>query len=303
MKSLIIIIVASTFTYGCTFYSGNNYNFQYDQVAVTKNRNVCGLLKDSVVIYPIFVDVGQFHPWSNFDIESTLDSIETAMHWVQRKADENNQSLCLEVKAHVQRNKISLNEGKIKPRYLSLNLNLLGSYKKKHQGHVDDWADKIAKYAGRAVKKGKESKLGSRNKVVNVERLIARLRDLYETDHIALMFFVNGYYENYPSMTLHTSSNGPKTEYAIITNKNPAIIAHEFLHLFGALDLYPNANNPNFNFKELKEAYPNEIMQIQHKPIESLTLSPITKYYIGWQKDLDKNDNRLMYHKYRVVEY
>ena len=104
-------------------------------------------------------------------------------------------------------------------------------------------------------------------------------------------------------MSLHTYSSGPEVEYTVMTNKNPAIIAHEFLHLFGALDLYPHDVHPTFNYAELEETYPDEIMRIQHKEINRLMLSPITKYYIGWQTSLDKENTRMLYHLYDVIEY
>ncbi len=303
MKNTILFLFAAFSLTGCSIYTNRTTAYHYESISPSKNRNVCALLKDSIIIYPIFVDVNQFHPWTTFDIESTIDSINTAMEWIKKEAEKAGQPLTLTVIPHKQKNKLSVNEGKIRPRYLSLNLNLLGSYKKKHRGHVDHWADKIAKHAGKAVKSRKESKLATKNKVINIERLTARLRDKYQTDNVAVMIFVNGYYENYPSMSLHTYTDGPKTEYSIITNKNPAVIAHEFLHLYGAIDLYPNANHPNFNYKELEESHPNEIMLIQHKNINKLNLTPITKYYIGWQADLDKVNTRLLYHKYDVVEY
>ena len=92
-------------------------------------------------------------------------------------------------------------------------------------------------------------------------------------------------------------------EYLIITNKSAPIIAHKFLHLFGAIDLYPNSNYPNFNYKELNEAYPNEIMNVQHKDMQELSLSPISCYYLGWQDTLPKFDTDMLFHKYTLPEY
>ena len=100
------------------------------------------------------------------------------------------------------------------------------------------------------------------------------------------MIFVNGFFHSLSSATYHANYHGLGPEYSILTCKNPATIAHEFLHLFGAIDLYPN-----------------EIMRITHKNIDKLMLSPITKYYIGWQDALDKPNTRLLYHKARVFEY
>lgn len=261
------------------------------------------MLKDTIIVYSIFVDVDQFHPWTTYDVESTVDSIKKAMNWISMNAKNNNIDLSITTVPHFPKGKLSFNESKARPKPLQLNLDLLGSSKKKDRGHIDSWADKIAVYSSKSIKPQKETKLGTKNKVNNIERLIARLRDNYKTDNIALMIFVNGYYENYPSMSLHTYSNGPKTEYSIVTNKNPAVIAHEFLHLFGAIDLYPHSRHPFFNYKELSENYPNEIMIKQHKHINDLIISPITKYYIGWQNKLDKPNTRLLYHFHNVLEY
>jgi hypothetical protein len=68
------------------------------------------------------------------------------------------------------------------------------------------------------------------------------------------MIFVNGFSHSLSSAKYH----GLGPEYSILTCKNSATIAHEFLHLFGAIDLYPN-----------------EIMRITHKNIDKLMLSPL----------------------------
>lgn len=119
----------------------------------------------------------------------------------------------------------------------------------------------------------------------------------------ALMIFVNGYYENNRSFTFNSETNGPNVEYSIITNKNTAVIAHEFLHLFGAIDLYPTQRYANFNFKDIDKNYPNEIMRIQHKEINKLEISPITRYFIGWETKMENKDTRILYHKSDFVEY
>ena len=108
--------------------------------------------------------------------------------------------------------------------------------------------------------------------------------------------------ENDPSFSLNSYTD-KLPEFSVITSKNPAIIAHEFLHLFGAVDLYPNATHTNFNLSSLEKTYPNEIMRITHKNLSKLEISPITKYYIGWQNDLSESDLRMLYHKAQVLEY
>ena len=199
-----------------------------------KNTNICGILKDTVVVSPILIDVDQFHPWTSFDIESTIDSISTAMEWIKNKADNNQQNLANKIIPHEQKRKRSINEQLIKPRFVKLNIDLLDSDKK------------------------------------NIKV---------------------------------TWTNGSNMEYAVINDKNSAIITHKFLHLFGVVDLYPNSTDPNFSFNALAKAYPNEILRIQHQSIESLIISLTTQYYIGWQKNLDESDTRMLSHQYEVVPY
>jgi hypothetical protein len=276
------------------------YTAGYEALPTTKNQNVCGFLKDSVIVYAIFVDAAGYHPWTEFDIESTLDSVNKAMSWVEQKAHDSNNHVGINVVQHKQSSKWSFPERKART---TLRMGYATSTKRRHIVSFDSWADAIAKYAGKSVKKATGSKVGTRNKVINAERLIANLRDRHETENVALMFFVNGYYENNPSYSFNTETNGPDIEYSIITNKNPAVIAHEFLHLFGAIDLYPTARYSNFNSVELRAAYPNEVMLVQHREITKLEISPITRYFLGWQEALDKPNTRLLYHKSNFVVY
>lgn len=295
---LLGLIMLSACSIG--FYRGGTSEKYYEHVATTRDRNVCKHLKDSVIIYAVFVDVDQFHPWTVYDIESTLDSINKASNWITSQGDSIGKNVKISVVNHQQGSKYSFHEKKA--RVSPLNLGYLGSSKRKHSNHVENWANVISKYAGRSVPKRSSSKVGTPTKILDTERLIAALRDNYETDNIALMFFVNGYYEDFPSVSLNTGIDS-KVEYSIITTKNPSIIAHEFLHLFGALDLYPNPNFPFFNYQEIAKRYPNELMRIQHKSINKLSLSPITQYYIGWQDTLDLPNTRLLYHIKTVTDY
>ncbi|UTW65511.1 hypothetical protein KFE94_12715 [bacterium SCSIO 12643] len=303
MKYFLLLTIPIFLLSSCGGFNQTQIIYHHSEyIAPSRNLNVCKTLKDSVIIYAIFVDVNAYHPWTQYDVDSTLDSLKKATTWIEQLAIKHNKNLIISPVIHSQQSKLSLSENKIKPYDLSLDLGLLHSSNHKKLRTVDAWANKIAIYASRGVKKTEERKMKTKNKVMNLERLIARLRNEYRTDNVAVMFFVNGYYENTPSASYHTYSNGPDVEYSIITNKNPAVIVHEFLHLFGAVDLYPTVTH-NFNYEEIEESYPNEIMRIQHKSLDKLMISPITEYYIGWIDDLDHDNTRLLYHKYNVLEY
>ena len=296
---LVAVILLSSCSKNSIYYLNER---PCDYVSPSRSLNVCKTLEDSVVLYAIFVDVDSYHPWTQYDIDSTLDSVRKAMTWLENQAIDNDKKLGVATVVHSQQSKLSLSENNIKPYDLKLDMGLLHSQDRKKNHTVDKWADKIAIYASKGVKNNEERKVKTKNKVSNLERLVARLRNQYKTDNVAVMFFVNGYYENTPSVSYHTYSNGPEVEYSIITNKNPAVVAHEFLHLFGGVDLYPETYH-NFNYKDIEEIYPNEIMRIQHKPLSKLMLSPITKYYVGWANDLDHENTRLLYHKHNVKVY
>jgi len=215
------------------------------------------------------------------------------------EAELNNVPLSINPVLHKTKNKWTFDEKKV---LAKLEMEKVYSAKNKNENFMNSWADNISKY----VHKGLRSKTTSKVETIKqktTESLIARLRDEYETDNIALMFFVNGYYEDDFSATFNTYTSGPNVEFSLITKKNPAVIAHEFLHLFGAVDLYPTSYHASFNFQEIAENYPDDIMRVQHKEITKLNLSPITKYYIGWQTELCKSDTRLLYHKTNVLEY
>lgn len=295
-KNFIITLLSFMFTGCITINTGS----QYDQMATSRNQNVCGHLKDDVMLYAIFVDVNDLHPFTKFDIQSTIDSVEKACKWISDQAEQHEIHLKLNHELHSKNNKWSFNE---KRAYAKLSINKSISGNRKSNQQIMSWADQISTYTGKRLKPQNRTNLGSKINIKSTEQLIARLRDQFKTDNIALMIFINGYFENIPSISFNTYNAGPNVEFSVITKKNPAIIAHELLHLFGAIDLYPNRLHANFNYAEIAKEYPNEIMRITHKPIEDLQISPITRYYLGWAPTLDKENTRLLYHLSNVTEY
>jgi hypothetical protein len=272
-----------------------------DNLAPTRNRNVCAHLKDSVILYAIFVDTDAFHPFTEYDILSTMDSISKACRWLMDEAGENQIPLSVRPVMHAYKNKWSFHESKV---YAEYSTSKVYSGKRRHINFMNGWMDAISRHVYRGLKRETSTHVARRaNAQKNTEGVIARLRDAYKTDNIALMVFVNGYYEEDMSASFNTYGAGPNVEFSLITKKNPAVIAHEFLHLFGAVDLYPTDYHSNFNAAEIAEMYPDEIMRIQHKPVNELMLSPITKYYIGWTDSISKPDTRLLYHKSNVLAH
>jgi hypothetical protein len=129
--------------------------------------------------------------------------------------------------------------------------------------------------------------------------LVARLRDQYNVENVALIFFLNNYHVNETSVAIHTSYE--EVEYAVVSYKRTGVIAHEFLHLFGAWDLYHDplkSKKQNKKLKRFRNKYPNTIMsEATSAGLYSLKISPITKYLIGWENKLNEEDTKLLFGK------
>lgn len=269
------------------------------------NNNVCKKLYGNVILYAIFVDSKETKPWSEFDITSTLDSIKKASCWIENKAHENSIPLKIKIAYHQKNGKIpiSLNLAKKTLSATLFQKNLNTGYKT-----ISKWADQIAAIAAKDLPTDTASIISTKNELNNKERLIARLRDYYKTDNIALIYFINNYYSNELSVTLNTNISND-VEYSIVSFKSPSVIAHEFLHLFGAWDLYvtPFDKNKKYIVKQKEFAmkeFPNEIMAFAYRNIDSLSISPFTKYCIGWENELDNTYSKMILgKKLKPVKY
>lgn len=51
----------------------------------TVDNNVCKKLSGDVLLYAIFVDSRYTQPWSAYDIQSTLYSIQEMKGWIEKK--------------------------------------------------------------------------------------------------------------------------------------------------------------------------------------------------------------------------
>ncbi len=299
MKKLALLLLIYSFS-ACKIY------FQkIDKHAVyhlaTVNNNVCKKLKDEVVLYAIFVDSRYTGYWTRFDIESTLDSIQKAIDWIEKQARNEGVNLHISLAYHQNKKTIPI-EAKLTKRRLSSTL-----FAPNGKKNVDRWADKAAKIALTAYGPDTSSVVKTKIKPKDRTNLLARLRDIYKTDNVALLYFINTFYSDEVSVVLHSGSDD-NPEYGIVSYKFPGIIAHEFLHLFGALDLYVSPFDKKRKIKKKKafamKEFPNEIMAFPHRRINSLSLSNFTKYLIGWHNSLDKRyKDMLIGKKINVANY
>ncbi len=295
---LFISVVLLCFT-GCYF---GKRRFEYHAPGVDQGVNK--KLKDKVILYAVFVDAKGPKPWTAYDIASTLDSINLAAKWIEAQAEMNGIPLDIEVVCH--------KDKKIVPIAVNLPNTTLSATLYTPNTYIGvkklrTWADRISRNGGKALAKDTSSVIRTPNKINNRERFIARLRDMYKTDNVALMFFINNYYMDEISLAIDSHNNG-QAEFAIVSFKQPAVIAHEFLHLFGAIDLYtdPLYRRRNVMLKryEVLKDFPDEVMAYTYRRIESLEIGSVTKYFIGWQKELDEKYKNLLFRKkVKIVKY
>ena len=267
----------------------------------TVDNNVCKKLKGRVMYYAVFVDSKYTQPWSTHDIISTMDSIRCAMDWVEHQAALRGIDLKIDIDAH-ERDGIVPVKADLSRR--SVLATLLGGGGERA---MDKWADKAGRQAAMAYGPDTARITRTKNVPSNTERLIARIRDVHKLDDVALFYFVNNYYQEDASVVLHSAAID-KVEYGVQSYKRPSVIAHEFLHLFGALDLYITPfddkraamKRKDFAMKE----FPNEVMAFAYRNLDSLQISPLTEYLVGWRTELDERYVRMITgKKIKVVKY
>lgn len=299
LRLLLSISVVLLCFVGCYYGKGR---FAYHAPGV--NMGVDKKLKGKVILYAVFVDAKAPKPWTSYDIASTLDSINLATQWIEGQAQLNGIPLNIETICHSNKKTVPIYEDF--PRK-----SLSGALVSKTPGsgvkRIRKWADRVSKQAGMALPKDTSSIILTPNKMEDRERLIARIRDIHKTDNVVLMFFINNYYTEEISIAVDSRTNG-MPEFSIVSFKNPAVIAHEFLHLFGAIDLYTNPLYRNKivmkNKYEILKDFPNEIMAFSHNRIETLEIGAITQYHIGWKKELDEKYKNLLFGKRRkIIKY
>lgn len=271
----------------------------------SRDNNVCKRLQGKVVFYAIFVDSRHIGPWSAFDITSTLDSISKSMNWIMENAKQDSIPLEILIDYHISPQGTIPIVSNFQRKTLSATLFRMPI----HSGIKDvyKWADKTAAIAGKSFPADTSSIITTKNTINNRERLIAKLRDIHKTDNVALVYFINNYYQNEASVAFDTQSSS-QVEFAIVSQKSPSIIAHEFLHLFGAWDLYITPFDDKRKQRKKKKLamqyFPNEIMAFAYRNIENLEISDFTKYLIGWKHELSAEHSKIfMSRKFKPVKY
>lgn len=249
------------------------------------HNNVCKTLKDNVLVYFIFVDTKETAPWTEFDINTTLDSMAVAIQWIKSQAELRGIPLKISTDYYigsqfttVQKN---LEYGTVLKTATTPNLN-------KGLDGLNKWADAIAARVGKEVIIKNKEKIPEIKNPRNKERLIAHLRDEWKVESVALLFLVNNYYRSDISVTVNHLDNSD-IEFSVVSYKYPSVIAQNILNLFGAADLSKSLyRNNEKKIRLASEYFPNDIMQdVYGKPADRFEIGAYSEYLIGWREILD----------------
>ena len=259
-------------------------------------NNVCKDLKNNVLLYFVFIDSKGTSPWTEFDIMSTIDSLSVAVKWLHKEAGKNNIPLKIKTDYYIGNEYATITRNLPKA---TVEESLLEPNLEKGIASLNKWSDYVAKIAGESFYMVAKDGIPQQSNPRDTERLIAYLRDEYSVESVALMFMVNNYFRNDISIALNTM-NEDDVEFAIVSYKYPSEIAHNFLHLYGAADLYKTPfRKSEKKIKMAQNLFPNAIMQDPYaKSINDLEISDYTKYLIGWNLVMEPDHENLYLDKF-----
>ncbi len=263
-------------------------------------NNVCKELKDDILVYFIFVDTRTTAPWTEFDIRSTLDSMDVAVRWLEKQAKQANINLSIRTDYYIGSEyttiKKNLSENSVEKTATTPNI-------KKGLESLNKWSDGIAARVGKDMDITTKDGIPEIKNPRNKERLIAHLRDEYHTESVALLYLVNNYYKSDISLAVN-QLNTNDIEFTITSYKYPATIAQSIISLFGGADMYKSIYRRNDKKIRLAQGYfPDDIMQDTFgRNINNLTISSFTKYLIGWSSELEVEYSTLLTDKVANIE-
>lgn len=263
-----------------------NLNFEK-----AKNNNVCKELKGKVLLYLIFVDSDETFPWTEFDIETTLDSVNNAVKWLEKQAENSNIILNIKTDYYIGTEKTVKRD---LPRE-SVKVSITEPDLKQGMHDLNYWADRVVREVGESLPVINKEGLTEIDKPRNKERLVAYLRDYYHVESVALFFMVNNYFKKDISVPMNVLTS-EDVEFSIVSYKYSSVVAHNLLHLFGAADLYETPfRHSKKKIDFAKNEFPSEIMHDPYgKSLNQLNISEFTKYLIGWSNDLNAKYKTLL---------
>lgn len=243
-----------------------------------RDHNVCKRLRGNVLLYLIWVETRASEPWTQFDMNTTLDSVKTAVEWIQNKAVQYSVPLSINYDNGMNDSiyVISQRLGGEVPNIIQ---------EKEGVTRIDKWTDKIIKYHS-----GKKTKLS----------FLSKIRNEYRSESVALIFILNNYYKEDYNFSFNTTSND-NIEYSIISTKRPNLIAQNILNLFGAPYLYHHPMTLNKGAtNKLQKIFDNDIMANTTGNILQMEIGSVTKYFIGWSDELEEEYEKMVKEKTKI---
>ena len=280
MKTILKLTLLSI-----TMFFLSGFGSQKIDYRIGRFNNVCKDLKGDVLLYFVFVDTKTTSPWTEFDIRSTIDSMDVAINWLEKQADNNKVDLVIKTDYYIGKDFATLTRnlpyGTVKESISKPNF-------KTGLLTINKWADNLSMKVGESFTIEGKDGIPKQQNPKDAERLIAYLRDEFNVESVALLFMVNNYFRTDISFAVNTLTT-EDVEFAVVSYKYPAEIANNFLRLYGAADLYETPlRTSSKKIKLANELFSNEIMQDPYaKNIWGLEISEFTKYLIGWSNELD----------------
>lgn len=249
-----------------------------------KNNNVCKELTGEVLVYFIFVDSKETSPWTEFDIQSTIDSLDVAVRWLENQAKQRNRNLKIKTDYYIGNEFTTISKnlpnGSVIASATEPNLKI-------GLKELNKWADNIARVAGQSFNVKDKDGIPEIKSPRDKERLVAFLRDENNVESVALLYMVNNYFRTDISIPINTLSIDD-IEFSIVSYKYPSVIAHNIMHLFGSADLFETPYRKNEKkIRELNERYPDDIMQDAYgRNLGELNIGAYTEFLIGWRNEI-----------------
>ena len=255
--------------------------------SLSRNRNVCKKLSGKVLVYVIFVNTKGFPKWNDTTIRATLNLYREATDWAEKQAAKNNIKLNIQIKSANQNSGVDCD-------FPVKNVSKMHIFEKNTLKKINEWANSVVKKIGGSMTDKKPN--DSLPNVINpkdAERLIARLRNQYDTESVALFYATNHTGSNEIAIPLNTVNN-EDIELVINSYKNSSIIAYELLTLFGAEKLFYSKYGHSKKYAEFADKeFPNDLMTDPFYDLNKADIGQFTKYLIGWSNDIDKQYYRL----------
>ncbi|MCP4312504.1 MAG: hypothetical protein GY790_14665 [Bacteroidetes bacterium] len=265
-----------------------------------RHNNVCKALQHDVLLYFVFIDTRSTYPWSEFDILTTIDSIQVAIRWLVKEAEEHNIPLHIKTDFYIgdEFTTIQKNLPRNSVDETIRELKLFDGMKS-----LSRWGDNISKTIGESLYIKEKDGIPSQKKPGTKERLIAFLRDEYQVESVAMLLMVNNYFKSDISMAVNTLNNDD-VEFSVVSYKYPSDIAHSFLHLYGAADLHEtHFRRSGRNLNLAAGAFPDDIMSdVYARPLGELDIGAYTQYMIGWTEELAKEHEPLMTERFTLFK-